>query len=85
MKLLMCKNCGDVFNLGFKTKTCACGKTSGKYLDNINAEYSGKYAIPLGFNNFELTTAIQLQPTKGNGFEFCAFVIPEKCDTFIRK
>ncbi len=37
MKLLYCEHCGDMFNLTGKMKKCSCGKTFGKYTDDINA------------------------------------------------
>lgn len=50
MKLLLCTNYNSIFNITTITKTCACGLTSGKYLDGIednNAVYSGRFAVPL--------------------------------------
>lgn len=85
MKLLLCNNCGDVFNLKKQTKSCGCGQTTGCYSDNLNATYSGKDAVPLGFANFSFRTAIDFQPENGKGEEFTAFVIPKKCDSFINK
>lgn len=85
MKLLLCKNCTDVFSLSPLTeKTCSCGKTKGKYINKLQAEYSGEYAIPIGFTNNSLIEAISNQPIQGNGYEFIAFVIPKICKTFIK-
>ena len=33
MKLLLCLDCDDIFNLGYELKTCSCGTTKGKYTD----------------------------------------------------
>lgn len=83
MKLLLCKNCQDVIRLvQEETRTCRCGKVSGKYLDDLNAVYSGKEAVPLGFANSSLVEALRNQPEEGWGKEFTAFVIPKKCYTF---
>ena len=85
VKLLMCKYCGDIFSLDFKEKECKCKAVKGKYLDNLNAEYSGDNAIPLGFANRSLAEAIKNQPEDGVGHTFNAFVIPKECETFIKK
>lgn len=82
MKLLLCKNCQDVIRLiQGETRTCKCGAVSGKYLDNLNAIYSGDEAIPIGFANSTLVEAIRNQSEEGMGKVFTAFVIPKKCYT----
>lgn len=85
MKLLYCGYCGDVFNIGYESKKCSCGRTSGLYLDNVNARYSGKHAVPLGFANNSFDNALKRQPNSGMGKEFSAFVIPVICDTFVKR
>lgn len=81
MKLLVCKECSDVFSLRLdKERTCECGKTKGKYTDNINAVYSGP-CYPLGFANSSFIDAIWNQPESGMGKDFTAFVIPKECTT----
>mgnify|MGYP000959980510 CR=1 FL=1 len=85
MKLLLCKNCQDVIRLvQEEVRTCRCGKVSGKYINDLDAIYSGKEAIPLGFANSTLANAIQNQPDDNWGKEFTAFVIPKKCSTFVK-
>jgi hypothetical protein len=84
MKLLLCLECDDVFNLDYEEKNCKCGKTRGKYVDQINAVYSG-HAVPLGFNNISLAAAVRNQPEQGEGEEFTAFIIPKVCPTFKKK
>lgn len=61
-------------------KQCTCGKTKGKYLDNLYAEYTGP-CVPLGFNNYSFHAAISNQPSSGLGSRFDAFVIPVICPT----
>jgi hypothetical protein len=85
MKLLICKKCGDIFNLSNEEKTCKCKSVRGKYLDDSNAEYYGDSAIPLGFENKSLVKAIKNQPGTGESEKFNAFVIPKECKTFIKK
>lgn len=60
MKLLCCLDCADIFSLSSKEKSCGCGKTSGKYIDDLNAVYSGN-AQPIGFSNKSFRLALQLQ------------------------
>jgi hypothetical protein len=80
VKLLICPDCGDLFNLTEIEKTCTCGFTRGRYVDNLNAVYSG--GIPLGFANSTFVNAVRSQPQSGRGREFTAFVIPKECPTF---
>ena len=85
MKLLFCTECSDVFNLSLdKEKSCSCGKTKGKYVDNLNAEYSGD-GIPLGFRNGEFTRSLLDHHQYGEGNNFTAFAIRNDCKTFIKK
>jgi len=93
MKLLMCLKCGDVFNLTRNDKRCGCGETSGKYIDNLNADISGN-CQPIGFANGSFRTSIMIQriedekPKKKNecckGVEFIAFFIPESATSINR-
>ena len=87
MKLLMCTECNDIFNLKYKTKACTCGKTEGRYVDDLNATYSGP-AIPIGFANASFLEASRRQTfmnileqdskdSRKPGAEFVAFIIPE--------
>ncbi|MFP4019735.1 MAG: hypothetical protein ACLFUH_10865 [Bacteroidales bacterium] len=82
MKLIFCKECEDIVRLiPEETRYCQCGKSSGKYTDNLYAWYSGP-CIPIGIANSSLAEALTNQPESGDGKKFNAFVIPKKCDTF---
>lgn len=85
MKLLFCKNCGSIFNLDFHEKKCKCGNVKGRYVDDVKAIYSGNDAMPIGIDNFSFAGAVSNQPEDGKGKRFEAFVIPKKCDTFVRE
>lgn len=86
MKLLLCLDCDDIFNLDYEIKSCKCGATKGKYIDKLNAIYSGVNAIPLGFANSSFVSAIKNQPIDNFlGKRFTAFVVPMECKTFIKK
>lgn len=82
MKLVFCNKCSSVFSLSLKKeKSCDCGECKGKYIDELNAEFSGD-GIPLGFVNYSFIGALLSQPESGLGNEFTAFVIPKICRTF---
>lgn len=62
MKLLNCVACHDVVKLQKRIRKCACGKSKGKYVDDLYATYSGPARI-LGFNNFEYVRTLKIKPT----------------------
>ena len=82
MKLLLCKNCQDIIRLTHTKKTCSCGKTSGRYIDNMLAIYCGDDAIPIGISNPSIKNAVINQPEDGLGYEFKSFVIPKNSRNF---
>jgi predicted nucleic acid-binding Zn-ribbon protein len=93
MKLLACIDCGDIFNLTSKEKSCSCGKTKGRYINDIDAEYEGN-AQPIGFSNPSFRTSLIIQrqedkmPKPKNecckGVEFTAFFIPKAATTLTK-
>lgn len=84
MKLLACTECASVFSLALSEKRCDCGKTTGRYIDDLNAEFDGP-GIPLGFHNLKFVSALRNQPEEGMGERFEAFVIPAICPTFKKR
>lgn len=81
MKLIFCPFCQDIFNLKIEMKTCSCGKSFGKYVDDVNAEIS-KDSIPLGFINTTFVKAIkEIHPNTFEGYRFIAFIIPRNAST----
>lgn len=80
MKLIHCNECGDVISLRYELRHCVCGKSSGQYVDRLNAEIRGP-CTPLGFANSSFSHALQNQPEKDWGKEFNAFVIEKECPT----
>ena len=80
MKLIYCPFCGDVLSLSLKKKSCTCGKSYGKYVDELNAIICHN-TIPLGFANDSFHRARWAQPQFGWGEKFTAFVIPEVVDS----
>lgn len=82
MKLIFCKECTDVVRLTTAmVKSCECGKSSGQYVDHINAWYKGP-CMPLGFNNASFSKVLKNPPLTGWGKPFDAFVIEKDCPTF---
>jgi len=53
MKLLLCTECSDVIRLKSHNKKCDCGKVAGRYVDEINAVYTGP-AVPKGITKMLL-------------------------------
>lgn len=84
MKLIFCPKCQDVLKLQKFRRNCQCAASFGYYLDEINAEIGGK-AIPIGFANKTLASALKNRPKTGLGSRFEAFVIPEDCETIKKK
>jgi hypothetical protein len=95
MKLLLCIKCSDVIKLREEEeRTCFCGKSGGKYIDELNAEYWGS-AYLIGFANSSLVSALRKQIAEGDlnesmggiygnekkGRQFNAFLIPESAPT----
>ena len=87
MKLLYCQKCQDIIRLKNQERTCECGLTKGKYIDNLNAEFSGAFAVPIGFDNNSLLQALIIYGDTDLkiGSNFKAFIITEPCNTFKRK
>jgi hypothetical protein len=84
MKLLLCLDCDDIFNLSFNIKSCQCGATKGKYNDKRNAVYEGVNAFPLAIDNYSFAEAIRNRPQDGLGSRFTACVVPYECPTFVK-
>ena len=78
MKLILCTECDDIFNLQSRMKTCGCGKSKGRYINELRAKIKGP-CIPLVIANESFISALLLRPAKGMGSKFDAFVIPEEC------
>ena len=93
MKLLLCLDCTDIFVLRDINRTCICGKSSGKYIDDLNAEIKGNCKA-IGFANDSFSTAYRIQKMDDeanngtdsccSGVEFTAFFIPENAKSIKR-
>lgn len=90
MKFLYCKKCGDVVGLRHNgPRHCACGSSSGRYVDKKleHGVYKGEHAVPFGFSNGQFAKAIMNQPESNveGGKRFEAFVVPKITPTFYRE
>lgn len=98
MKLLFCTECRDVLALRRERRTCACGRSAGRYVDRLNAEISGP-SLALAFLNQEFFGVLDEQLILGDldeklafppytgetkGREFTGIVIPETAPTVRR-
>ena len=94
MKLLYCEKCQDVVRLIEKERTCRCGLSGGRYIDDLNAEYWGDSAYPIGFANTSFLAAknaikacrvVKDERLKALIHDedrvFIAFTIPDVCET----
>jgi hypothetical protein len=84
MKLIFCPICTDIIRLSHDNSTvyCECKKSSGRYVNQIDAIIYGE-AIPLGISNESFSKALRNRPQNGLGIEFKAFVIPVECKSII--
>ena len=57
MKLIFCPDCQDVFKLDLEIRKCKCGKCSGVYINNTEAETNG-YGVSLAIGNGSLMSAV---------------------------
>ena len=79
MKFIFCTDCHDIVRLRRELRKCGCGKSKGRYIDDLHAEIQGK-SVPIGIEGDSFAAA--LKPTEpGKGIRFEAFVIPKICDT----
>lgn len=83
MRLLLCTRCNDVVRLTSSPRSCLCKATRGMYKDDVHAVYSGKCAIPLGFDDSSFSNAAQ-NWLEWRDQEFKAFVVERDCPTFRR-
>ena len=59
MKFVLCSKCSDVFKLSSEVRSCRCGLSQGRYLeDNLHAEIN-MAAIPIGLSNRSLLEAMR--------------------------
>lgn len=85
MKLLFCKHCTDIIKLTDFPRSCMCGKVSGYYTDNFNAEYRGD-GIPIGIDNGMFGDAVRHYVNEGGigVYNLKAYLIKKQSSTITR-
>jgi hypothetical protein len=83
MKLIYCSACHDIVKLEMTTRTCKCGKSGGRNVDDIVAEIEGD-AVPFGINNTSFAEALSKYPTSKKGTNFIAWVIAKNARHVVR-
>jgi hypothetical protein len=58
VKLLVCGHCGDVRKMHMEDTYCECGKSRGRYLDQLHCEVEGDDAHVMGLRNDEFLRAL---------------------------
>jgi len=78
MKLIFCPECYDIFDLDIKeVKSCHCGQSSGKYLDDLRTVEVSEKAIVICFNNQQFTNALIFTcDDDKSGQNFNAWILP---------
>lgn len=59
MKLLLCPTCWDVVRVRPEPRSCHCGATSARYIDNENVEQT-EGSISIALHNHDLKTALDV-------------------------
>ncbi|MEJ7599407.1 MAG: hypothetical protein WKG01_15985 [Kofleriaceae bacterium] len=57
MKLLLCRDCGDVIRMRPEVRACFCGAASGRYVDDELVEQT-EGSISIALHNHDLRTAL---------------------------
>ncbi|HEY5933941.1 MAG TPA: hypothetical protein VIU61_04885 [Kofleriaceae bacterium] len=57
MKLLLCRQCGDVIKMRPELRSCFCGASSGRYIDNETVEQT-EGTISIALHNHDLGAAV---------------------------
>lgn len=58
MKLLMCYECNDIFNLSYHLKSCGCGKVKGRYDSNGSTAVVNGEGVSLAMGTGSIERAV---------------------------
>lgn len=58
MKLLLCLSCGDVVKMHPTPRSCACGASSGRYLDDLSTVEQTEGSVSIALHNHDLRAAL---------------------------
>ena len=59
MKLLYCRTCGDVVLMRREHRTCICGKSGGKYLEDGSTVEQTAGSLSFALHNHDLHAAFE--------------------------
>jgi hypothetical protein len=59
MKLMLCRQCGDVVQMRPELRACACGKSRGRYLADQATVEQTEGSLSIALHNHDLRTAVQ--------------------------
>lgn len=83
MKYLYCKVCKDFLAMKSEISFCSCKQTSGQYVDDLYAKYSGE-CIPVAIPNSQIEQAIR-KHNEGRSSALAAIFIIDEVNTFRRE
>ena len=84
MKLLYCKECGDIYNVDRTIKNCSCGKTKALYVNDENIIYGGDSAVCIGIDNNTFDIAKYRQALDDSAPRFDAYICALLCESTIK-
>ena len=77
MKLLLCPDCHDMHALSRTKRHCVCGRSWGRYTDDIMAEVGGS-GLVVGLLNGGADAAIEAREIEpGDQYTLACFIFPE--------
>lgn len=80
MKLLLCLSCWDVIQMRPERRACACGASSGRYLEDRSTVEQTEGSVSLALHNHDLRVALDAYATSPQQWDpmmvFRAYVNP---------
>lgn len=58
MKFMICRECGDIVLMRLQERTCLCGKSSGRYLEDRSTVQQSEGTLSLALDNRGLQDAV---------------------------
>lgn len=58
MKLLLCRSCGDVIRMRPELRSCFCGVSSGRYLEDNSTVEQTEGSLSIALHNHDLRAAL---------------------------
>lgn len=86
MKLLLCLECGDVVRMRPESRTCVCGKSSGRYVDDEVVEQTAG-SVSLALHNHDLRAALDAliqQPDSWHPLMVLRAYVNPQCEPDVR-